>query len=55
MQSHSIGGEYHTGAKLGILIASTLSALAALLVLHKALLYRLLRMYKLMKPVVQNK
>lgn len=31
------GGEYYTGDKLGILIASILSALAALLVLHKAL------------------
>ena len=31
------GGEYYTGDKLGILIASTLSALAALVVLHKAL------------------
>ncbi len=31
------GGEYYTGDKLGILIASTLSALAALFVLHKAL------------------
>lgn len=31
------GGEYYAGDKLGILIASTLSAVVALIVLHKAL------------------
>ncbi len=31
------GGQYYAGDKLGILIASTLSAVAALVVLHKAL------------------